>query len=527
MLVQERARRATAGNRMRDLLEQALESDELFVEAENDVDFEAREGACSALTAEEPDYVDSDFDGNSSEEDSGEDQEAEALIEREEKRQSKAVRRPAVRSLAVSVAPAPRRERRPAAAVPRPSGDGAVRSSSRRATVESKLATQSKLQEAEARRASAKARPAKRAKQLTQDALIREALEIEETNTESLLHFLEREEERKVRQRQSNKKEIQGPFVRWISVGLPQNIWAVRAHEHGADTKNQDAVPKAEQGPSTHEPGGGPSGAPSSELPAGTTLPAAGALPTPEAPPAGEVAPATEVAPTTEAPPSTEALPTPKALPAGEAPPAASTLPAAEASPAPEMPPQAAENNAPVAPADPQEASPAVAPVAASADPMTTAVAAPPTLVESAPTDTHSTEDSGAVPLGLAEDVVPEETTARTILTLQNLEPSTTWVDEFRLLLGDHCAWDRLPIVPSRNRPFRPRQSLCVITGLPARYRDPHTGLPYATTHAYAMLRRVLNGEFSWTGSPHRATALAAGCFGSALTDCGAGHVFS
>jgi len=50
MLVQERARRATAGNRMRDLLEQALEEDDMFVEAENDVEFEAREGACWCLT---------------------------------------------------------------------------------------------------------------------------------------------------------------------------------------------------------------------------------------------------------------------------------------------------------------------------------------------------------------------------------------------------------------------------------------------------------------------------------------------
>ena len=150
------------------------------------------------------------------------------------------------------------------------------------------------------------------------------------------------------------------------------------------------------------------------------------------------------------------------------------------------------------------------------------------TQAEPTATDTPPSESevlSVSAP-GLA-DPGAGDITGRTILTLQNMEPTTTWVDEFRYLLGDHCAWDRLPIVPSRNRPFRPRQSLCVITGLPARYRDPHTGLPYATTQAYAMLRRVLDGEFLWTGSPHRATALAAGCFGSALADCGAGHVFS
>lgn len=51
MLVQERARRATAGNRMRELLDQALEADDMFVEVENDVEFEEVEGASlSALT---------------------------------------------------------------------------------------------------------------------------------------------------------------------------------------------------------------------------------------------------------------------------------------------------------------------------------------------------------------------------------------------------------------------------------------------------------------------------------------------
>ena len=66
---------------------------------------------------------------------------------------------------------------------------GGVRSSTRRSTVENKLATQTKLQEAEARRASVKARPVKRVKHMTQDALIREALEMEEENTRSLLHY--------------------------------------------------------------------------------------------------------------------------------------------------------------------------------------------------------------------------------------------------------------------------------------------------------------------------------------------------
>lgn len=44
------------------------------------------------LCAEEPDYVDSDFDGNSTEEDSAEDVEAEEVIAREEKQARRKVR---------------------------------------------------------------------------------------------------------------------------------------------------------------------------------------------------------------------------------------------------------------------------------------------------------------------------------------------------------------------------------------------------------------------------------------------------
>ncbi|CAL9069012.1 SWR1 complex subunit 2-like isoform X1 [Musa acuminata AAA Group] len=34
-----------------------------------------------------------------------------------------------------------------------------------------------------------------------------------------------------------------------------------------------------------------------------------------------------------------------------------------------------------------------------------------------------------------------------------------------------------------------PRKSFCVITGLPAKYRDPKTGLPYATLEAFKLIR--------------------------------------
>ena len=179
-LIGGRARRPKAGNRMRELLEQSVDPDEVFAEVEDDVDFETRD--------DEQDIVDSDFDDDSQDEASGEDDEAEAQAvteERRERRKPRAVPRvPHVDAGAPARAPAPR-PRRPIAV----SFEGGRRSSSRHATVQSKLEVQSKLQQAEERRAAQPVRKPKRRKAMTQDALIAEALETEEDNTQSLQHL--------------------------------------------------------------------------------------------------------------------------------------------------------------------------------------------------------------------------------------------------------------------------------------------------------------------------------------------------
>lgn len=496
MLVQERARRSNAGNRMQELLARGeFEADDMFLEAENDVEFEARE--------EEPDIVDSDFDGNSTEEESDEDVEAEESIAREEKRQRKAAK-PVVRTLAQPTgpsAPAPARPRAPRT-MPSVVPPGGVRSSSRRSTVENKMATQTKLQEAEARRASVRARPAKRVKHLTQDALIREALEMEEENTQSLLHYLEQEEERKARQRQAGKKHMSGPFVRWISVGLDQNIFNsievrdAKAKKEPPSEERENALPQGTEAQAARE------------IPERTTP-----LPTEEAGPEPDSGAAE---PHTEAPNESRETPNEVAELHSEAPNEAPEPRSETLSESRETPNEAAEPHT-EAPIESCEA------------------VQPPSLACSEPNEsaqeTHPPLAPSHAPMEPAASTDPDtpsstEKTARTILSLHGLEPGATWVDEFRYLLGDHCAWDRLPFVPSRNRPYRPRQSTCVITGLPARYRDPRTGIPYATTEAYATIERVLRGEYVWTGSVHRSVALSAGMLAAAHHDGGAGGVF-
>ncbi|KAL2074032.1 hypothetical protein VTL71DRAFT_7810 [Oculimacula yallundae] len=40
---------------------------------------------------------------------------------------------------------------------------------------------------------------------------------------------------------------------------------------------------------------------------------------------------------------------------------------------------------------------------------------------------------------------------------------------------------------------------LCVITGHPARYRDPHTGLPYHNSYAYKEIQKLKRSEYKWS----------------------------
>ncbi|KAJ5102754.1 YL1 nuclear C-terminal [Penicillium argentinense] len=41
--------------------------------------------------------------------------------------------------------------------------------------------------------------------------------------------------------------------------------------------------------------------------------------------------------------------------------------------------------------------------------------------------------------------------------------------------------------------------SLCVITSLPSRYRDPETHLPYANSYAYKQIRKMLSQGYTWS----------------------------
>ncbi|KAI3488254.1 hypothetical protein L1887_47793 [Cichorium endivia] len=97
--------------------------------------------------------------------------------------------------------------------------------------------------------------------------------------------------------------------------------------------------------------------------------------------------------------------------------------------------------------------------------------------------------------------IVGGEKQARTLLSVERMPEDWEWLDEFNALLGTHCNWESYPFVPHRNRPLRPRQSVCPITGLPAIYKDPRTGIPYATAHAYGVITKVIQQKFRWSNA--------------------------
>ena len=46
--------------------------------------------------------------------------------------------------------------------------------------------------------------------------------------------------------------------------------------------------------------------------------------------------------------------------------------------------------------------------------------------------------------------------------------------------------------------PSHLKRPVCAITGLPAKYRDPLTGVPYANAEAFQILRRIAAKEIQW-----------------------------
>ncbi|KAF5376895.1 hypothetical protein D9615_007200 [Tricholomella constricta] len=76
--------------------------------------------------------------------------------------------------------------------------------------------------------------------------------------------------------------------------------------------------------------------------------------------------------------------------------------------------------------------------------------------------------------------------------------PKPPWNETMAAMFGAHVKWDELKVYVGKGRPLsRPKQR-CPVTGKPAKYLDPRTGVPFADLRAYEVLTRILNHEYSW-----------------------------
>ncbi|KAH8434813.1 putative signal transducer [Aspergillus melleus] len=81
------------------------------------------------------------------------------------------------------------------------------------------------------------------------------------------------------------------------------------------------------------------------------------------------------------------------------------------------------------------------------------------------------------------------EHTGRTLTVLENFDDKTSQSREFSIYFNAKKP-PRLTKISS---------SLCVITSLPSRYRDPETSLPFANAYAYNEIRHAVAQKYAWS----------------------------
>ncbi|KAI9314132.1 YL1 nuclear protein-domain-containing protein [Dichotomocladium elegans] len=215
----ERSRRENAGNRMQALLDQQAELEDLFEKESLSDD----EEFLAEAEDEVQDTVDSDFDTESSEE-----EHEQALLGAQEdkaiEKQERRARRPKPISAATMryrPAEAPRQKESSTPRTPRERRtnrtNDALRQSSRSTTVQSRLHVEEQIRQYQNRKSSIAKRDRPVTRRLTQEELLAEAEVTERENKVTLEQWLEKEAEKKDKAKKKEKKEIVGPFVRYIS----------------------------------------------------------------------------------------------------------------------------------------------------------------------------------------------------------------------------------------------------------------------------------------------------------------------
>ncbi|KAI0996096.1 hypothetical protein K3495_g12085 [Podosphaera aphanis] len=507
-LVNTRAKRTTAGNRLHVLLQQEDIDDDLellFAEDEDDAGFSDVEAGQS----------DEQMDSSSDNEDQGPaagdelegEKELQKAVRTEQAKKKKKrrqipgiVKRRAQDSTQEGAPPKKRSERTswlPAA------NDAPIRASSRDTTRQSKQELQLQMMDREIKRLkqlanmekAAAAKAAKEKPPLTQEDRLREAARVEKANAKSLSRWERAEEEREQEQKQRlanlHNRHMEGPVLTYWS-GMATYIGG-KLHKLGKidlDAKEKPATKKRKveevDDSKSHQPTQNEVNLMSSSVPDGNTVQQAT---TPE---------------------SIEKVPS-----------AALSTPNSKMSKEPcIIIPRVSPAHPPQKPASSCLAPPPGLPLLAPPHQFLV----PPPLNVSSPLplppfgyyktysqqyhqypspfyQTHVPPYSSSTPPAPAPAPAPAvERCLRTSLIFSNFAESAIKSREtqLRILLpfATTCParFTKLPRTRTGNK-----DNSCVITGFPARYRDPKTGLPYCNLFAYQEIQKLQRGEILWS----------------------------
>ncbi|KAI9478688.1 MAG: YL1 nuclear protein-domain-containing protein [Benjaminiella poitrasii] len=216
--IQERERRPNAGNRMKALLDQEIEMEELFEYEENDEEDEE----FLTRVEEEEDKLDSDFDLDSSEGEQEHIEEGQKMDKELAKAERKARRAntfipPKSTSIAVKRPPVERKKRKAKVIDNVPEEERSTRYSSRKVTMLNRILVDDQIREYKKRKALQPKKDRPVVSKLTQEELLAEAAITEEKNKNSLLEWQQKEAERLENAKKKDKKEMSGPFIRYYS----------------------------------------------------------------------------------------------------------------------------------------------------------------------------------------------------------------------------------------------------------------------------------------------------------------------
>ncbi|THH14058.1 hypothetical protein EW146_g6239 [Bondarzewia mesenterica] len=108
-----------------------------------------------------------------------------------------------------------------------------------------------------------------------------------------------------------------------------------------------------------------------------------------------------------------------------------------------------------------------------------------------------------SVPPGEPPKIAKRETGAKNYVVHETSQSEIasrpTWKETMAAMFGDEVKWDEVKVYASKGRPLSRPVQTCPITGLPAKYLDPRTNVPYATLGAYDTLTNILNHAYVWS----------------------------